>query len=61
LLFQWFVGVGMGGQVSVPTVFTMNRDRRLQGAIAEAFLCGSLDERRKRGRLSGDYLTLLKA
>jgi transposase len=42
LLFRWFVGLGMDGQVWVPTVFTKNRDRLLQGEIAEAFFAAVL-------------------
>lgn len=37
LLFRWFVGLSMDDWVWVPTVFTMNRDRLLQGEIADAF------------------------
>ncbi len=29
LMFRWFVGLGIDGQVWVPTVFTKNRDRLL--------------------------------
>ena len=37
LLFRWFVGLGMDDAVWVPTVFTKNRDRLLEGEVAEAF------------------------
>src|SRR5438552_2837689 len=37
LLFRWFVGLGIDDEVWVPTVFTKNRDRLLQGDIAQAF------------------------
>ena len=37
LLFRWFVGLGMDDPVWVPTVFTKNRDRLLEGEVAEAF------------------------
>ena len=29
LMFRWFVGLGIDDPVSVPTVFSKNRDRRL--------------------------------
>jgi transposase len=58
LLFRWFVGLGMDGQVWVPTVFTKNRDRLLQGEIAEAFFGAVLAEARRRGWLSDDHFTV---
>src|SRR5258708_3352436 len=38
LLFRWFVGLGMDDAVWVPTVFTKNRDRLLEGDIAKESL-----------------------
>jgi transposase len=37
LLFRWFVGLTMDEEVWVPTVFTKNRERLLQHAVAESF------------------------
>ena len=37
LLFRWFVGLSANEPVGHPTVFTKNRDRLLEGAVAEAF------------------------
>src|SRR5258708_13299144 len=37
LLFRWFVGLAMDDAVWVPTTFTKNRDRLLEGDIARAF------------------------
>ena len=37
LLFRWFVGMSMDEQVWVPTVFTKNRDRLLEQAVARSF------------------------
>ena len=37
LLFRWFVGLNMDDAVWVPTVFTKNRDRLLEGDMAEKF------------------------
>ena len=38
LLFRWFVGLNPDDAVWGPTVFTKNRDRLLEGNIADAFL-----------------------
>ena len=35
LLFRWFVGLNMDEGVWVPTVFSKNRDRLMDGGIAE--------------------------
>lgn len=37
LLYRWFVGLTPDDAVWVPTVFTKNRDRLLEGDLAEAF------------------------
>ncbi len=37
ILFRWFVGLEMFEPVWVPTVFTKNRDRLLQHAVAHSF------------------------
>jgi transposase len=34
LLFRWFAGLKLDGPVWVPTVFSKNRDRLLNGDIA---------------------------
>jgi hypothetical protein len=38
LLFRWFVGLNMDGAIWDVTVFTKNRERLLDGDIAEALL-----------------------
>ena len=38
LLFRWFVGLNPDDAVWVPTVFSKNRDRLIDGQIAEAFM-----------------------
>ena len=43
LLFRWFVGLNMDEAVWVPTVFTKNRDRLLEGDVAEKFFSISVD------------------
>ena len=37
ILFRWFVGLEMDEPIWVPTVFTKNRDRLLQHAVAQRF------------------------
>ena len=51
LLFRWFVGLNPDDAVWVPTVFTKNRDRLLEGNIVEAFLQEVLKAAEQRGLL----------
>src|SRR5437764_14894367 len=44
LLFRWFVGLNMDEPVWVPTVFSKNRDRLLEGDIAEQFFAKVLEQ-----------------
>ena len=37
LLFRWFVGLNMDEPVWVPTVFSKNRDRLMEGDVAQKF------------------------
>jgi hypothetical protein len=41
LLFRWFVGLNMNDSIWDVTVFTKNRERLLDGDIAEGFFQGS--------------------
>ena len=54
LLFRWFIGLSMDDPVWVPTVFSKNRDRLLEGDIAQAFF---LEVRRLRGRRACSRMT----
>lgn len=58
LLFRWFVGLSMDDHVWVPTVFTKNRDRLLEGDIARRFFQEVMAEARQRGLLSDDHFTV---
>lgn len=58
LLFRWFVGLNPDDPVWVPTVFTKNRDRLLEGNIAEAFLQAILHAADQRGLLSHEHFTV---
>ena len=58
LLFRWFVGLGIDEPEWDATVFTKNRDRLLDGEVAEAFFNGVLEEARKRKLLSDEHFTV---
>ena len=45
-MFRWFIGLEMDDRVWAPTVFTKNRDRLLQGEIAQAFFEAVLEQAR---------------
>ena len=54
LLFRWFVGLSVDDPVWVPTVFSKNRDRLLDGDIAAACLSAVLNLPRVKGLLSDE-------
>jgi transposase len=58
LLFRWFVGLGIDDSVWVPTVFTKNRDRLLEGEVAEAFFAEVLAEARDARLLSSEHFSV---
>lgn len=58
LLFRWFVGLNPDDAVWVPTVFTKNRDRLIDGNIAEVFLHGVLKAADDRDLLSHEHFTV---
>ena len=58
LLFRWFVGLNMDDPVWVPTVFSKNRDRLLEGDVAEAFFDEVLAEAKLRALLSDEHFTV---
>jgi transposase len=58
LLFRWFVGLGIDDPVWVPTVFTKNRDRLLEGEVAEAFFEAVLAQGRDHGLLSSEHFSV---
>src|SRR5258707_7435632 len=58
LLFRWFVGLGMDDAVWVPTVFTKNRERLLEGDIATQFLARVLAQAEKLHLLSAEHFTV---
>jgi transposase len=58
LLFRWFVGLSMDDAVWDATTFTKNRDRLLQGEIAQAFFDEVLEQARQRRLLSNEHFTV---
>jgi transposase len=58
LLFRWFVGLSANEPVWHPTVFTKNRDRLLEGAVAEEFFSLVVNQARSRRLLSDDHFTV---
>jgi transposase len=65
LLFRWFVGLNVDEAVWDATVFTKNRDRLLEGDIAEAFFTAVMKQARQAKLLSEEHFsvdgTLLQA
>jgi len=65
LLFRWFVGLGIEDPVWDATTFTKNRDRLLDGEVAQKFLAAVLAHDKVKGLLSSDHFsvdgTLLEA
>ena len=58
LLYRWFVGLTPDDAVWVPTTFTKNRDRLLEGNIAEAFFHAVLGLANTHHLLSHDHFTV---
>jgi transposase len=58
LLFRWFVGLSMDDQVWDATVFTKNRDRLLEGDVAQAFFEAVREQARDKGLLSEEHFSV---
>jgi transposase len=58
LLFRWFVGLNMDDAIWDATVFTKNRQRLLEGDIADAFFAAVLKQARQRDLLSDEHFTV---
>jgi transposase len=58
LLYRWFVGLGVDDPVWVATTFTKNRDRLLEGEVAQAFFDAVLEQARGRGLLSSEHFSV---
>jgi transposase len=58
LLFRWFVGLKADDRIWDATVFTKNRQRLLDGKIADAFFERVVSLARQRGLLSDEHFTV---
>jgi transposase len=58
MLFRWFVGLSIDEPVWDVTVFTKNRERFLDGEIAERFFEAVLGQARGAGLLSDEHFTV---
>ena len=58
LLYRWFVGLGVDDPVWVPTTFTKNRDRLLEGEVAQAFFAAVLAQAQKKRWLSSEHFSV---
>jgi transposase len=58
LLFRWFVGLNMDDTIWDATVFSKNRQRLLDGDIAEGFFTAVLRQARQRELLSDEHFTV---
>ena len=58
LLFRWFVGLSMEDAVWDVTVFTKNRERLLEGEIAEGFFEQVIAQARAKELLSDEHFTV---
>lgn len=58
LLFRWFVGLNMDDPVWDATTFSKNRDRLLEGDVAQAFFEAVLEQMQRQGVLSDEHFTV---
>jgi transposase len=58
LLFRWFVGLNIDEPMWVPTVFSKNRDRLLEGDIAAKFFALVLAQARANDLLSDEHFSV---
>jgi transposase len=58
LLFRWFVGLNMDDPIWDPTTLTKNRQRLLDGDIAQSFFAGVLALARERDLVSDEHFTV---
>jgi transposase len=58
LLFRWFVGLNMDEAVWVPTVYSKNRERLLEGEVAQRFFAQILEQARGNDLLSSEHFSV---
>lgn len=58
LLFRWFIGLGADDQIWEETVFSKNRQRLLDGEIADRFFTEVVAEAERKGLVSKEHFTV---
>src|SRR5271165_2579125 len=58
LLFRWFVGLNMDEPVWVPTVFSKNRDRLMEGDVAQKFFDRILEQAEAANLTSDEHFSV---
>lgn len=58
LLFRWFVGLAMDAPVWVPTTFSKNRERLIEGDVARAFFEAVIAQADAARLLSDEHFTV---
>src|SRR5688572_28712466 len=58
LLFRWFVGLSMDEKVWDATVYSKNRERLMNGDVAQALFEAVLLKAREKNLLSDDHFTV---
>jgi transposase len=58
MMFRWFVGLNLDDEIWNATTFTKNRDRLLEGEIAERFFAEVLAMAKKQGLVSHEHFTV---
>ena len=58
VLYRWFVGLSLDDPIWDATTFTKNRDRLLEGDVAEAFFAEVLAAIKTEGLLSDEHFTV---
>jgi len=58
LLFRWFVGLSMDDEIWDASSFSKNRDRLLDGDIAQRFLNAVLAQAREKGLTSDEHFSI---
>jgi transposase len=58
ILFRWFVGLNLDDKLWDATVFTKNRERLLEGDVANEFLAHIVEQARANGLTSDEHFTV---
>src|ERR1700727_2240505 len=58
LLFRWFVGLNIDDPIWDVTVFTKNRERLIEGEVAERMLLAVVEQARAHQLLSEEHFTV---